>query len=129
MRTGWESMWVGSIIYFIPFFFVLNPAFVLQGPLWESLIVSVTAAAGIVFICGGLQGYQVFAGDLSKIGLAQWPLRVLLALGGFALAAPGGGIMPLGHGAMTAAALAIIVPTFLIALWLVRRRQGIRSGT
>ena len=25
MKTGWESMWVGSIIYFIPFFFVLNP--------------------------------------------------------------------------------------------------------
>ena len=31
MKTGWESMWVGSIIYFIPFFFVLNPALVLQG--------------------------------------------------------------------------------------------------
>ncbi len=25
MKTGWESMWVGSIIYFIPFFFVLEP--------------------------------------------------------------------------------------------------------
>src|SRR5918999_650249 len=36
MKTGWESMWVGSIIYFIPFFFVLNPAFVLQGPLIEA---------------------------------------------------------------------------------------------
>ena len=32
MKTGWESMWVGSIIYFLPFFFVLNPALVLQGP-------------------------------------------------------------------------------------------------
>ncbi len=30
MKTGWESMWVGSIIYFIPFFFVANPALVLQ---------------------------------------------------------------------------------------------------
>ena len=30
MKTGWESMWVGSIIYFIPFFFVVNPALVLQ---------------------------------------------------------------------------------------------------
>ncbi len=39
MRTGWESMWVGSIIYFIPFFFVLNPALVLQGesPYLEAL--------------------------------------------------------------------------------------------
>ena len=31
MKTGWESMWVGSIIYFIPFFFVVNPALVLAG--------------------------------------------------------------------------------------------------
>ena len=39
MKTGWESMWVGSIIYFIPFFFVLNPALVLQGdsPYLEAL--------------------------------------------------------------------------------------------
>ena len=35
MQTGWESMRVGSIIYFLPFFFVLNPAFVLQGPPWK----------------------------------------------------------------------------------------------
>lgn len=122
MQTGWESMRVGSIIYFIPFFFVLNPAFVLQGPLWESALIFTTAAIGIVFICGGLQGYQMFAGDLSRAGPAQWPIRVLLALGGFTLAAPGGGIMPLGHGEMTVMALAILVPTFLAALWLVRRR-------
>ena len=39
MKTGWESMRVGSIIYFIPFFFVLNPALVLQGdnPYLEAL--------------------------------------------------------------------------------------------
>lgn len=122
MQTGWESMRVGSIIYFIPFFFVLNPAFVLQGPLWESALICTTAAIGVVFICGGLQGYQMFAGDLSRIGTIQWPIRALLALGGIALAAPGGGIMPLGHGEMTTLALAILVPTFLAAFWLVRRR-------
>ena len=39
MKTGWESMRVGCIIYFIPFFFVLNPALVLQGdnPYLEAL--------------------------------------------------------------------------------------------
>jgi TRAP-type C4-dicarboxylate transport system permease large subunit len=31
MKTGWESMRVGSIIYFLPFFFVFDPALVLQG--------------------------------------------------------------------------------------------------
>jgi TRAP-type uncharacterized transport system fused permease subunit len=121
MQTGWESMRVGSIIYFIPFFFVLNPAFVLQGPAWEAVIVSATAAAGVVFICGGLQGYQLLVGDLARAGPAQWPIRVLLALGGITLAAPGGGIMPLGHGEMTALAVAILLPTMLFSLWAVRR--------
>ena len=47
MKTGWESMWVGSIIYFIPFFFVLNPALVLQGPnpYLEALGLGVLAAS------------------------------------------------------------------------------------
>ncbi|RPI46121.1 MAG: TRAP transporter large permease subunit, partial [Betaproteobacteria bacterium] len=121
MQTGWESMRVGSIIYFIPFFFVLNPAFVLQAPLWESLVVSATAAVGIVFICAGLQGYQLLVGDLARAGRAEWPLRILLGAGGFLLAAPGGGIMPLGHGAMTSLAVAILAPAFLASLWAVRR--------
>ena len=71
MKTGWESMWVGSIIYFIPFFFVLNPALVLQAaspgdavPYLEALYLMVTALIGIVFICGGIQGYQAGVGDL-----------------------------------------------------------------
>ena len=67
MKTGWESMWVGSIIYFIPFFFVLNPALVLQGP--EPLAAGARAhrcsiGIGTLFICGGIQGYQAGIGDL-----------------------------------------------------------------
>ncbi|MFK4401588.1 hypothetical protein ABIF31_008145 [Bradyrhizobium elkanii] len=66
MKTGWESMWVGSIIYFIPFFFVLNPALVMQGPspYLAGLGLMALAACGTLFICGGIQGYQVFVGDL-----------------------------------------------------------------
>ncbi len=68
MKTGWESMWVGSIIYFIPFFFVLNPALVLQGnsPYFEGLGLMALAAFGTLFICGGIQGYQAFVGDLRR---------------------------------------------------------------
>ena len=80
MRTGWESMWVGSIIYFIPFFFVLNPALVLQGesPYLEALGLTALIAIGTLFICGGIQGYQAGVGDLRKAGVLEWPLRVLL---------------------------------------------------
>ncbi len=80
MRTGWESMWVGSIIYFVPFFFVLNPALVLQGPspYLEALGLATLIAIGVLFICGGIQGYQSGIGDLRKAGFLEWPLRVLL---------------------------------------------------
>ncbi len=123
MRTGWESMWVGSIIYFIPFFFVLNPALVLQGPspylmaLWLAL----NAIAGTVFICGGIQGYQSGIGDLRGAGYLEWPLRILLVVGGVVLATPGGGIVPLSEVQIVALGLALLIPSALLALLLVRR--------
>jgi TRAP-type uncharacterized transport system fused permease subunit len=125
MRTGWESMWVGSIIYFIPFFFVLNPALVLQGsnPYLEALGLAALIAAGTLFICGGIQGYQAGIGDLRKAGLMEWPLRVLLVLGGILLATPGGGVLPYSPVEVAATALAILAPTAAVAFLMVRRRK------
>ncbi len=123
MQTGWASMRVGSIIYFIPFFFVLNPAFVLEGPWQESLYLTATAAVGSAFICGGLQGYQLLIGDLRATGRFEWPLRVLLIVGGFTLAAPGGGIMPVTHAQMAWASLILLAPALTAAYWLVRRAK------
>ncbi|MEK6244495.1 MAG: TRAP transporter permease [Pseudomonadota bacterium] len=124
MKTGWESMRVGSIIYFIPFFFVLNPAFVLQGPWTEALYLTITAGIGAIFICGGIQGYQLFVGDLRASGALEWPLRVLLIVGGLVLATPGGGIMPLSNLQMELLAAALLVPTVGLALWSSRRSRS-----
>jgi TRAP-type uncharacterized transport system fused permease subunit len=129
MKTGWESMWVGSIIYFIPFFFVVNPALVLQGTggialYAEALWLAGSALLGTLFICGGIQGYQAFIGDLRRAGPLEWPLRVALILGGIVLATPGGGIMPLSNLAMEILALAILAPT-LAAGWLLVRRSSV----
>ena len=123
MKTGWESMRVGSIIYFIPFFFVLNPALVLQGPWLEDALYSpITAAIGMIFICGGIQGYQLLVGDLSRAGAMQWPLRILLVIGGLVLATPGGGILPLSNMQMELLALAILVPALVLAVLFTRGR-------
>jgi TRAP transporter 4TM/12TM fusion protein len=126
MKTGWESMMVGSIIYFIPFFFVLNPVLVLQGasPLLPALGLTFLIAAGTVFICGGIQGYLSGIGNLRRAGALEWPLRLLLVLGGFVLATPGGGIVPLSQVQMTGLALAILVPTTGLAWLLVRRKAS-----
>jgi TRAP transporter 4TM/12TM fusion protein len=124
MRTGWESMWVGSIIYFVPFFFVLNPALVLQGtnPYLQAIGLATLIAIGVLFICGGIQGYQSGVGDLRKAGALEWPLRVLLVVGGFVLATPGGGIVPLSQLQIVGLGLAILLPTLALALLLVRWR-------
>ena len=126
MKTGWESMWVGSIIYFIPFFFVLNPALVLQGnnPYFEAFGLMGLAALGTLFICGGIQGYQVGVGDLRRSRILEWPLRVLLVIGGFVIATPGGGIMPLSQIQVTTLGLGILAPTLVVALLLARRNTA-----
>ncbi len=122
MKTGWESMRVGSIIYFLPFFFVMNPALVLQGSWVEAIYLTLAAGVGIVFICGGIQGYQLLIGDLRHTGAMQWPLRIALMLGGIVLATPGGGIMPVSSMQMALASAAILLPALGIAKWLVRQR-------
>ena len=122
MKTGWESMRVGSIIYFLPFFFVMNPALVLQGSWVEAIYLTLAAGVGIVFICGGIQGYQLLIGDLRHTGAMQWPLRIALMLGGIVLATPGGGIMPMSSLQMALTGAAILLPALGIAKWLMRQR-------
>jgi hypothetical protein len=76
-----------------------------------------------VFICGGIQGYQSGIGDIRRAGILEWPLRLLLVLGGFVLATPGGGIVPLSEFQMIGLGLAILLPTLALA-WLLVRRRG-----
>jgi TRAP transporter 4TM/12TM fusion protein len=131
MKTGWESMRVGSIIYFIPFFFVLNPSLLLQGddPYLEALGLTSLAIIGTLFICGGIQGFQAGIGDLRKTGWLEWPLRILLIVGGFILATPGGGILPFSQLQVTGMGLALLLPTLLLAVVLVRRGDAAEPAT
>ena len=89
----------------------------------EALGLAALIAAGTLFICGGIQGYQAGIGDLRKAGLMEWPLRVLLALGGILLATPGGGVLPYSPVEVAATALAILAPTAAVAFLMVRRRK------
>ncbi|MGK3833518.1 hypothetical protein, partial [Enterococcus faecium] len=82
-----------------------------DAPYLTALGLMALAGIGTLFICGGIQGYQAFVGDLRRTGVLEWPLRVLLVLGGFVLATPGGGIMPISQWQITMLALTILVPT------------------
>jgi TRAP transporter 4TM/12TM fusion protein len=124
VKTSFESMWVGSIIYFIPFFFVLNPGLIGIGPLGEVIQLVATAIVGVALICAGLQGALVGVGDLRACGALEWPVRVLLVLGGLLLAAPGGGLMPLTGLEITLLGIAFAGPAVLVSWWLARRSRA-----
>jgi hypothetical protein len=66
-------------------------------------------------------------GDLRGTGLLEWPLRVLLVVGGVVVATPGGGIMPISQLQITSLGLAILIPTVLVALLLIRRQALVPS--
>jgi len=96
MKVGFEAMRLGAIIYFIPFFFVFNPAMLLQGTIQEIVPVLVTAVIGVTLVSGGLQGYLIGFGNLGKkaSGISA---RVLICFAGLVFAIPGGGLLGLNQ--------------------------------
>ncbi len=83
LKTGFAAMRMGSVIYIIPFIFVLDAAFILQGPWYVSLQAFTEALLGAWLICAGLQGYLAGLGSLNLL----WT-RWFFALGGLAIALP-----------------------------------------
>jgi len=83
MKTAWTAMRLGVVIYFIPFFFVFNPALVLQGgePI-KSLYFFTLAVVGIIVLAAGVEGYLFWVGKL------RWWERPPLIAGGFLIAYP-----------------------------------------
>ncbi len=82
MKTSFTAMRLGVVIYFIPFFFVFNPALVMQSTLFEALYYFAFCVLGIILLAAGMEGY------LLKIGvLAGWA-RLLLVMGGFLITFP-----------------------------------------
>ncbi len=123
LETGFEAMRIGAVIYVIPFFFVFNPALLLQGAPGETVVVLITAVCGILLVSAGLQGYLVGVGDVGR-GPLGWAARLSLALGGATLAAPGGGMIGVGHMELTLIAVAVAAPGVLIAFARARARRA-----
>jgi TRAP transporter 4TM/12TM fusion protein len=123
MQTGFEAMRIGTVIYFIPFFFVFNPALLLQGDVGEIVIVITSALAGIMLVSAGLQGWLLGIGSLGQ-GPSGWIARLSLIAGGLTLAAPGGGMLGIGHTQLILIALVVAAPGVLVA-WLGSSRRTI----
>lgn len=120
MRVGVESMRLGAIIYFIPFFFVFNPAMLLQGSFMEILPVLVTAIIGVTLVSGALQGYLIGFGLLGD-GPGGILARALLAIAGLVFAIPGGGILGLNQ--LLLALSACVIAAMALGLSLLLRSK------
>ncbi|MBQ0745693.1 MAG: TRAP transporter permease [Marinobacter sp.] len=114
METGFQAMRLGSVIYFIPFLFVLNPALIFQGSWDEIVVVIMQALAGVILIAGSIQGWLLGIGNLARGGVIQWPVRFALILGGMLLAIPGGGPVPLTNLQLSLASAALILPALAL---------------
>jgi TRAP-type uncharacterized transport system fused permease subunit len=119
MQVGLQSVRLGAAMYFVPFFFVLNPALILRGTPWEIVVVVGTAVAGIALIGSALEGYVVGIGTVARSALG-WAARLLLFAGGLAMAMPGGGELGLSHVQLSLGGLALALAGAAIA-WASRR--------
>ena len=89
MKVGFKSMGFAAILYFIPFFFVLNPIMILRGEvnLLSVATVWATSIVGVILVAGGLQGYMFFLGPIPK-SIYGHLIRIAFIGGGFLLVVP-----------------------------------------
>ncbi|MEM7100457.1 MAG: TRAP transporter fused permease subunit [Pseudomonadota bacterium] len=83
LKTGLAAMSLGSVIYVIPFIFVLDPNFILAQGFVGALQPLLEALIGVWLMVGSVQGYVTGIGHLSN------PiLRACCGIGGLAIALP-----------------------------------------
>ena len=125
IQVGLRSMRLGSAMYFVPFFFVLNPALILRGSAWEIAVVVATAIIGLALIASALEGYLVGIGTV-RTDLWGWIARMLLAAGGLSMALPGGGELDLSHVQLSVAGALLASIGAVIVKWRARRDSNPR---
>jgi len=92
LRTGFAAMRITLLAYIVPYFFVYHPVLLMQGSPAEIVIVSFTAALGVVCFGMMVEGYLYGFG---KIGILE---RIPLGLGGLGLLHPNYVISIIGAG-------------------------------
>ena len=123
MAVGYEAMRLGSLMYFVPFFFVLNPALIGQGSAAEISVVLTTAVLGVFFIGAAIQGYIAGLGEIGR-DLIGNVLRLLLFAAGLFFAAPGSEEIGLGHFQLSLIGLALGAPAFARAYFVGKRASA-----
>ena len=124
MRTGLESMKIGSVIYFIPFFFVLDPGLILVGSLSNIVLSVFLAVSGVFVFACGMQGYMPGIGPLGAKGARGMIVRLPIILGAVMIALPGEAIPGWSDLQILAAGAALAFP-FLALSYVTNQRARV----
>ncbi len=82
LETGLSAMRLGSIIYLVPFIFVLDVTFILEGD-WQTILISIVECLiGIWLIVGALQSFVSGVGEITSLQ------RIAIGVGGLLIATP-----------------------------------------
>ncbi|MCF8475453.1 MAG: TRAP transporter fused permease subunit [Pseudolabrys sp.] len=95
-KVCFESMRLGSVLYFVPFFFVLNPALIMHGTPFNVISSVVTAVIGVWLLAAGLQGYLIGCGSMNN-SVSGIFARIAILLAGSAFVVPGLHVYGLGN--------------------------------
>lgn len=102
MKIALTACRLGGAIFILPFFFVIDPALLMQGGAWQVVQAFVSAALGMGLLGSALEGYLVGIGSL-RFGPLSYLVRVVLGLSGILLALPGWAFDSAGVAAAAAA--------------------------
>ncbi len=117
MATGFKAMQFGVATYCIPFFFVLQPALILNAEPIVIVQAVFETFVGVWLIASGVQGYLPFMGVIR--GFVP---RVLIATGGLLIAAPGLGNIGIDIANSEFALVGIVLCglALMVSTWLVK---------
>ena len=117
MSTGFKAMQFGVATYCIPFFFVLQPALILNAEPIVIVQAVFETLVGVWLIASGVQGYLPFMGVIR--GFVP---RVLIATGGLLIAAPGLGNIGIDIANSEFALVGIVLfgLALMVSTWLVK---------
>jgi len=122
MKTGWTAARLGSVKYFIPIFFVLNPALILQGPLFEIIYSVSMATIGVFLIASSFEGYLLGFGGMKMERAASKLFRylfLLLRIGIFVV----GFLFAMPESKTDFVGALLVVPLIIVMLYIKRRAQ------
>ena len=117
MATGFKAMQFGVATYCIPFFFVLQPALILNAEPIVIVQAVFETFVGVWLIASGVQGYLPFMGVIR--GFVP---RALIATGGLLIAAPGLGNIGIDIANSEFALVGIVLfgLALMVSTWLVK---------